>query len=180
LARIGGGDTHAAVQCIDRYGPLVWSLVRARIRSTAAAEEIVEDIFAELWKRAARYDPRLCSEALFVTAIARRRLLARMRTTSLSPASEGTDEQLADMDQRNDFVAASGEARLAAKALVELDAGQREVVLLSVVRGMSQTEIAAAVRQPLASVKALLRRGLIEVRDVIARRGMTAVAGGSE
>jgi RNA polymerase sigma-70 factor (ECF subfamily) len=66
-------------QCVEVYGPLVWSIARRFAPSTVDAEDAVQEIFVELWKHAGRYDPALVSEPTFVTMIARRRMLERLR-----------------------------------------------------------------------------------------------------
>ena len=182
LARVAAGDKGAVAECLDRYGALVWSLVRARIRNAADAEDAAQEIFIDLWKSAARYDSSVASEAVFIATIARRRVLDRLRALTRRPVTEEIDDQLpvAGALEQSDLFAAASDVRLAARALAELEAGQREVIMLSVVQGMSHAEVAAATGKPLGTVKTQLRRGLGKVRELIKRRGLTAVAGGNE
>ncbi|NOT59213.1 MAG: RNA polymerase subunit sigma-24, partial [Acidobacteria bacterium] len=63
LPRIAAGDRAAVQDCIDAYGGLVWSLARKLTPTPADAEDAVQEIFIELWKSAARYDPSRCAEA---------------------------------------------------------------------------------------------------------------------
>lgn len=94
LARVAAGDKGVVAECLDRYGALVWSLVRARIRNAADAEDAAQEIFVDLWKSAARYDSRVASEAVFIATIARRRVLDRLRAVRRRPLTEQIDEQL--------------------------------------------------------------------------------------
>lgn len=167
LERIAGGEPAAVVDCIDRYGGLVWSLVRSRIRNAADAEDAAQEIFIELWKSAARFDPGLASETVFIAMIARRRLIDRLRARSREPVTEEFDETLARADPLGTQAADAADVQIAARALATLEDGQREVVLLSIVQGMSHSEIATATGRPLGTVKTLVRRGLTKVRALL-------------
>ncbi len=79
LQRIAGGDRSAVAACIDTYSGLVWSLARRFLQNEADAEETVQEIFLELWEKAARFDPGVAGEVTFVSMIARRRLIDRRR-----------------------------------------------------------------------------------------------------
>ena len=79
LERIGRGDRTAVAECIDTYGGLVWSLARQFQANEADAEESVQEIFMEIWTRANRYDAGKASEATFISMLARRRLIDRIR-----------------------------------------------------------------------------------------------------
>jgi RNA polymerase sigma-70 factor (ECF subfamily) len=82
--------------------------------------------------------------------------------------------------EESDKYANAADIALATRAVAELDAGQREIVLLGVVQGLSHAEIAAATGKPLGTVKMQLRRGLTKVRDLIARRGVRSAGEGGE
>jgi RNA polymerase sigma-70 factor (ECF subfamily) len=174
LARVAAGDAGAVGEFMDRYGALVWSLVRSRIRNVADAEDATQEIFIELWKHAGRYDPSVASEAVFVAMIARRRLVDRLRALGRQPPIEQIDEEqlplLAPLELE-DKHANAFDVALAAKAVGELDEAQREVVLLGVVQGMSHAEIAEATGKPLGTVKTQLRRGLHRVREMLGGSG---------
>ena len=69
--------------CMDRFGGLVWSLARRVTRSTAEADDAVQEIFVDLWRSASRFDPSIANETTFVAMIARRRLIDRGRRRSV-------------------------------------------------------------------------------------------------
>ena len=180
FARIAAGEPGAVADCMDRYGALVWSLVRSWIRNAADAEDATQEIFVELWRSASRYDPRAGSEVVFVSTIARRRLIDRLRAQGRQPPTEEFNEatlQPADREAPGADVAAAAEIDNAARALAALDAGQREILLMGVVQGMTHSEIARATGKPLGTVKTQLRRGLIKVRELIAEGAKDPEAG---
>lgn len=168
LPEVARGDRAAVQRCMVRYGALVWSIARRFSPTAADAEDATQEIFLDLWRSAARFDPVRGSERVFVTMIARRRLIDRMRSQKARREHEigGLDDEAAQIgiDARVDRCA---EADIARAALEELPQEQRKVIQLSIVDGLSHGEIAAHSGLPLGTVKTLIRRGLIRVRQAL-------------
>jgi RNA polymerase sigma factor (sigma-70 family) len=168
LPRIAAGDPAAVPDCIARYGGLVWSLARRFLGNPADAEDAVQDVFIELWKNAARYDPARSSEPTYITMIARRRLIDRKRRAGRAPTPQALpDEQLGAPvgSPGGDRVELEDEAAKANAALGELRDDERRVILMAVYQGLTHEEIAAATGLPVGTVKTHIRRGLIRVRE---------------
>ena len=85
LQRIAAGDPSAVEGCLAKYRGLVWSIARRFAGNYADAEDAVQEVFIELWRHAARFDPALASESTFIGTIARRRLIDRKRRQSSRP-----------------------------------------------------------------------------------------------
>src|SRR5689334_2870619 len=117
LARVAAGDAAAVRECIAQYGGLVWSI--ARRFELSDAEDAVQEIFLDLWKSAARFDPSIASEATFIAMIARRRLIDRRRTRRRRPTTEQLPEVPSIPDQAMG-PEANAEAQKAAAALGQL------------------------------------------------------------
>ena len=170
LARIAAGDGDAVQECMDRYGGLVWSL--ARRMAPTVAEDAVQEIFIDLWKSAARFDASKASEKTFIATIARRRLIDRLRKQGRRPQTRPLpepDEPGVEPSVDEHLVIERGaEARSAARYLNELRPEQRKVIRLSVVEGMSHSEIAAATGIAIGTVKSHIFRGLAKVRARLA------------
>ena len=92
LARVAAGDGRAMEACIDAFGPLVWGIVLKRVRDRAAAEDLVQEIFTDLWKHSGRHDPTIASETGFVALVARRRVIDWLRRQSRLPKMGSLDE----------------------------------------------------------------------------------------
>jgi RNA polymerase sigma-70 factor (ECF subfamily) len=154
---------------MDVFGGLVWSLARRMSASAADAEDATQEIFVEIWKSAGRYDATLGSEAVFVTTIARRRLIDRMRARKRRPRTEEFDESaILDVSSNEaDTGAIAVEAALAARALEQLGEAERHVLLLGIVDGLTHSEIATATGKPLGTVKTHMRRGLKKIRAML-------------
>jgi RNA polymerase sigma-70 factor (ECF subfamily) len=140
----------------------------ARRYAPAEAEDAVQEIFVDLWKSAARFDPAVASEAAFIAMISRRRLIDRLRSAKRRPIVDGSESGA--MPEHIDPGASPercAEAAQAVRALDSLRPEQREVLLLSACQGLSHDEIAEKVGMPLGTVKAHVRRGLLRVRAVL-------------
>jgi RNA polymerase sigma factor (sigma-70 family) len=166
LHRVATGDGEAVRECIARWGGLVLSL--ARRLAPGEAEDAVQDVFLDLWRSAARFDPAVASETTFVAMVARRRLIDRRRKNRRMPQTESladapTPIEVAAFGRVED----SAEASIAADALARLRPEQRLVLVLSACHGLSHEEIAATVNMPLGTVKAHARRGLLRVRAML-------------
>lgn len=172
LQRLGAGDPRAAEECLDRYGPLVWSLARRHSRVASEAEDAVQEIFLALWKNASRFDPAKASEATFVTMLARRRLIDLHRHKERRPESKTVEPEFDLMpDLRSGEVEARAEAHQVGRVIERLKPKEREAVALSVYQGMSHSEISTHMQIPLGTVKTYIRRGLTRVREVLASGG---------
>lgn len=168
LQRIAAGDQSAVQECLKSYGGLVWSLARRMLRNSDDAEDAVQEIFVDVWKNAARFDPAQASETTFVAMIARRRLIDKIRHTQRRISADSIDDVLAEPSTRDDKVMQTNvEAREAAKALDQLRPEQRQVLQLSIVHGLSHQEIADSIGMPLGTVKTHARRGIIQVREIL-------------
>lgn len=168
LQRVATGERVAFDECVRQYGDLVWSIARKMTRSAADAEDAVQEIFLKLWRSADRFDPVRGSEPVFIATVARRSLIDRIRSAKRRPQEVSIDElQEAPQGSSSSGAEACVEARKAAEALEQLRPEQRQVIALAVVNGLSQSEIATQMGMPLGTVKTLIRRGLLQVRQAL-------------
>ncbi len=176
LERIGAGDQLAVAEALDCFGGLVWSIARNWCDNAADAEDATQEIFLEIWKSAGRYDPNSGSEAVFISTIARRRMIDKLRAKDRRPRTESLDESLTMgiADPAPDMGMLAADADIAARAVAELDPGQQQILLMGVVQGMTHSEIAEATGKPLGTVKTQIRRGLVRVRELIEQGPLTA------
>ena len=177
LVRVARGDSQAVRECIDEFGGLVWAIARRMTRSRADAEDAVQEIFVDVWRSANRFDAAQGSEKVFITTIARRRLIDRMRRARMSHLMDG-EESLEDVRWAppGDEGEIRVEAERAAAVVARLRPEQRKVLRMGLLEGMTHSEIATATGMPLGTVKTQMRRGLIQVRQWM-KLGNTATAG---
>jgi RNA polymerase sigma factor (sigma-70 family) len=178
LPRVAQGDPTAVDACLDRYGGLIWSLACRLVPSEA--EDAVQEVFVDLWQNAWRFRTDLGSETAFVSTLARRRLIDRRRRAGRAPTVEPlediwtTDQHVTPFGQ----LAASEEQAQVARCLEKLKERDRTVIELSIYEGQSQSDIADRLQTPLGTVKTLIRRALIQLRDCMRLRMRTTPSGG--
>jgi RNA polymerase sigma-70 factor (ECF subfamily) len=176
LQRVAAGDVAAVQECIDRYGGLVQSLARRLCPAATEVDDAVQEVFIELWNKAARFDAALASEPTFVALIARRRLIDLRRRLARhgdgDPLPEALEAPGESVEQRAEL---GDEAAVARRAFRELKPDEQRVLRLAVWDGLSHQQIAGATGLPLGTVKTHARRGLARLRDVLSpKRASTA------
>jgi RNA polymerase sigma-70 factor (ECF subfamily) len=168
LERIARGERAAFAQCVEQYGDLVWSLSRRMAKNNADAEDGAQEIFVSIWKKAARFDAARGTEVAFIATLARRALIDRHRTQKRHSAEVVMNEMdgpwSAIDDARGEI---SSDAVQAAAAMKKLKPEQQRVIALAVWEGLSQNEIAGVTGMPLGTVKSLMRRGLLSIREML-------------
>jgi len=178
LPRVAKGDASAVDACLDRYGGLVWSLACGL--ASADPEDAAQEVFIHLWQNAGRFREELGTEVAFVSTLARRRLIDRRRRASRAPEIVSLDGEWM-VDATNDpaaQVVASEEKAQISRCLGKLKERDRDVIELSIYEGQSQTEIAERLQTPLGTVKTLVRRALIQLRDCMRLSVRTPSNGG--
>jgi len=158
-------------ELLERFGGLVWSLVRRSGLPSGECEDAVQDIFADIWKSAGRFDPAAGSEVTFVATIARRRIIDRKRRMKAPTAPIAGGSNVPGVEPVAKPAEPPGEvgedARKAAAALEALNPEQKRVLRLAVYEGLSHELISRATGLPLGTVKTHARRGLIRLRELL-------------
>lgn len=170
LQRISAGDHSAVSECIETYGRLIWSLARRFLASPEDAEELVQDIYLELWSKAERFDPDKAGETTFVAMLARRRIIDRLRSEGRKPVMvEMSESHMPALACTGGTAEATVDLATAERALQALPPEHQAIIYQSVCEGYSHGEIAAQRDMPLGTVKTIIRRGLIDIRASLER-----------
>ncbi len=171
IARIAQGDREAFSRFYDVFAGTAFGLIRRMLRDSAASEEVLQDVFHQIWREAAQYDPRRGSPAAWVITKAKTRAIDKLRSirrrdkTFVAPVDEATARQN-DPAAPNPGIAAE-ERGLVQSALAQLPSAQRRVIELAFFEGLTQTEIAARLGEPLGTVKTRARSGLERLRGIL-------------
>lgn len=165
----------------DRFAPNLLGLALRITREQADAEEVVVDTFAQAWREASRFETGRGSVAAWLATIARSRALdtvrSRTRRGRLSDAAEAESASSAALAMGSAFaspvanVIANEQARRIRDALMELPDSQRAALDLAYFEGLSQTEIAERLGEPLGTVKTRVRLGLRKLRELLTALG---------
>lgn len=178
VARIAAGDEQALGELYDRHGRAAYALALAIVGERADAEETVADAFGQAWRTAGQFDPARGSVAAWLVTITRTRALdlvrargrrARVLTRAALENTEGLAAPLAQASEAPDRGVERAEARrLVERSLAELPEPQRRVIELAYFGGLTQSEIAAQLREPLGTVKTRTRAGMERLRGLLA------------
>ena len=177
LVRVADGDPAAVREVLSRYSALVWSLASGLSKDPHEVEDVVQDIFIDVWRSAGRYDPKVASESTFIATIARRRVIDRRRRAGRRERPESLEEEFAPGEEDRELaqVELADEAARAKEVLDELPGDRRRVLEMSVVGGLTHREIAVDTGIPLGTVKSHIRRGLAEVSERLKARRTAAM-----
>jgi len=157
IERVVQRDESALAALYDRYAGMLSSLLNRILRDTQAAEEILQDIFFQLWRTSSRFDPSRGSLAGWLTVIARNRAISRLRKHNPT-SGEQLDENSVVVPTNLDSLVAQRELMGRVKgALDRLPQEQRAVLELAYFEGLTHSEIARRTGDPLGTVKTRLR-----------------------
>ncbi len=173
LSRVAQGDREAFGCFYDRLSGVLFALAMRVVRDETAAEEVLQDAFVEMWKRAGSYNPNLSKPLTWAVMITRSRALDRVRAKARAQKLLETVTQEFETDPdfgetAEDLLIDSETAENVRHALSRLPAEQRQSIDLAFFGGLSHSEIAERLEVPLGTVKARIRRGMIQLREMIA------------
>jgi RNA polymerase sigma-70 factor (ECF subfamily) len=174
LQRVANGDQNAFARLYDMLSPRVFGLVLRVLVDRSQSEEVLQEVFLEVWQSASRFAPNKGQARSWILTIAHRRAVDRVRS-SQSSTDRDVRAGLRDLDVAHDSVVEQVELRMEGEkvtaALSSLPEPQKEALTLAYYGGYSQSEIAALVGAPLGTIKTRMRDGLSRLR---AEMGVTA------
>jgi RNA polymerase sigma-70 factor (ECF subfamily) len=178
MGRIAAGDQGAFAEIFDRCGPAVLGFLVRLLRARAEAEEVLQEVFLQIWQQAGAYRPEGLSPTSWMILLARHRAIDRLR----SEGSRSRREILYEDDPalfrtatalgtfRMEEVERQGRLET---ALDHLTPDQRTCIELSFFEGLTHRDIADRLAEPLGTVKSRIRKGLSEMKKAL--RGVPAV-----
>ena len=170
LAQVADGDTAAFGRLYDRFSPVLYSLAMKILRNSSATEDLLPDVFVQIWEKAGTYDRQLGKPLTWAVTMTRNRAIDRIRAGQRGQrlVEAAINEQaVAEQSLPNDTVLAKETAGIVREALTRLTAEQRQAIEMAFFKGLSQSEIAEALEVPLGTVKARIRRGMLQLRDAL-------------
>jgi RNA polymerase sigma-70 factor (ECF subfamily) len=170
VARCAKGDEGALAELYDLFGRAAYSLALRIVRDASQAEDVVQEAFMDLWRGAARFDPARSRPASYLLTFVHRRAVDLVRREQARPQRGGDVEDIADRAGKDDVPAAlitSEQGENVRRALTELPPPQRQVLELAYFKGLSQSEIAEHLGEPLGTVKSRTHVALSRLREVL-------------
>jgi len=167
--RLRERDAGAMRELYDHYGRLIYSLIQRMVRNSAAAEDLVQETFLRIWNRMPAFDQERGALGPWVLTVARNRAIDYLRSADgrMSAGALDLDRmehpgQFCDFDNR---ALSLDRARMLKEAFEKLTPNQKTVIELAYFEGLSQTEMADRMQQPLGTIKTWVRSALKVLRE---------------
>lgn len=172
IRRVARGDADALAFLYDRHSRIIYSLAFRIVGDPPEAEEIVQDVFAQAWRQAERYDTSRGVVVAWLLMIARSRAIDRVRSRRglppLAPDGEKGLASMADPAEGPELQTLSTEqVRNLKRALDTLPLQQRMAIQLAFYEGLTHVEIAERLEEPLGTVKTRIRLGLLKLKTAV-------------
>jgi len=176
LRRIGAGDLRSFEELYRRFSGMLFATIFRILNQQEAAEDVLQEVFLQIWEKAPLYDPVRGKPLTWIVTLARNKAIDRLRSTQRSHRLQSEVEREAQAfdpaEERNsaDALEAVEQGKLVREAVRKLSKDQREAISLAFFSGLTQTEIAERLGEPLGTVKARIRRGMMRLREVLKNR----------
>ncbi len=173
MRRVAQGDRRGFEELYDRFCGVLFTAAYRVLNNQEAAEDVLQDVFVQIWEKAPLYDPSRGKPMTWAITLTRNKAIDRLRSTQrrsrLQDEMQRESETSEQFDDRSSFDAAStGDTnKLVREAIQKLSKDQREAIELAFFSSLTQTEIAERLKEPLGTVKARIRRGMMRLRDLL-------------
>jgi RNA polymerase sigma-70 factor (ECF subfamily) len=165
LSEIRSGDQVAMAQLYDRYSSVVYAVALRVLADTAAAEDVLQEVFMQLWRRPAAFDANRGSLGPWLAVISRNRAIDLLRKrrpeTDIDDVVVSVEPDMAGDAERS---RAMGKVR---EAMGAMPSTQRSALEMAYFEGLTHTEIAAKTGEPLGTIKTRIRAGLLALRKAV-------------
>ena len=177
LARTALADQRAFKELYRLTSSHLYAVALRILRESAAAEEVLQESFIGVWNHAGSYVAAKSQPLTWLTSIVRNRCLDQLRRRDIDTVTiDDEDEGMALQDQGPtplELLLSGADARAVKGCVEALEAGQKQAVALAFYRGLSHSELARQLQQPLGTVKSWVRRGLERLKQCLESVGFT-------
>ncbi|HEX3799567.1 MAG TPA: sigma-70 family RNA polymerase sigma factor [Verrucomicrobiae bacterium] len=175
LRRISDGDRAAFGEFYDLYSSLLFSVAVKILRDQKEAEDVLQDVFVQIWEKARSFDSRLGKPSSWAVTFVRNKSIDRIRASQrrsrlVEDATAEIAPLQADAPTANDTVCGKEKAEVIRSAVINLPTEQRQAIEMAFFSGLTQNEISERLREPLGTIKARIRRGMLKLREKLEGR----------
>jgi RNA polymerase sigma-70 factor, ECF subfamily len=172
LARIARRDRQAFSQLYDRYSGILYATIFRVLNNADESNDVLQEVFVQIWDRAGAYDPALGKPFTWAMTLTRNKAIDRLRALKrrYSFMEELTLEMEAETRHRpfaGSELFSNDQSALVRAAVATLPLEQRQAIEMAFLGGLSQQEIAESLNQPLGTIKARIRRGMLRLREAL-------------
>lgn len=169
LAHIAQGDAEAFTSFYARTSDISYTTALSILRDASLAEDVLQDVYTQIWKNARAYNPALGKPIAWVVTLTRNKALDRLRSGKRREALLETFSEVAHKSPGFAQAADSNDTKDVAetlkKTLERFPLQQRRALELALFEGLTHAEVAKVLKEPLGTVKAWIRRGVIDLRE---------------
>lgn len=173
IRRIGAGDHGGFSEFYDRFSGLIYSTALRVLSDPDDAADVAQEVFFMLWEKAPMYDPSRGKPVTWVITMTRNKAIDRLRSQMrrsrlMDEAREDSEKEERSAERPSlERMEMSDENQLLRTAVMKLSQEQREAIEMAYFNGLTQREIAVRLQEPLGTVKARIRRGIVKLRKLI-------------
>jgi RNA polymerase sigma-70 factor (ECF subfamily) len=173
LKAVGRQDQTALAHVYDRYRLILFGLMMRILRNREEAEDVLQEVFLQVWRRAADFDETRGRPFTWLVTLARSRAIDRLRSLSARErvAVAGARDELEQVSDALSDAFLAEQRKLVSSALAQLPEEQKGPLVLAYFEGLTQSEIATRLGAPLGTVKTRMRSGLIKLRQLLVGKG---------
>lgn len=174
LRRISEQDHKAVAEFYDQVAGVLFSTAMRILRDTHDAEEVLQDVFVQVWNKAGDFDPALGTPLHWTLSITRHRCIDRLRSRQrrsrlTEQMTEEADIGSVPSNRAPEHLLSTVELTAVREAVQSLPEDQRAAIEMAFFGGLSHAEIAESLNEPLGTVKARIRRGMMKLREQLQR-----------
>ena len=173
LQKVARGDRRSFEELYQRFSGVLFSTAYRVLNNQEAAEDVLQDVFVQIWEKAPLYDPARGKPMTWAVTLTRNKSIDRLRSTQrrsrLQDDFQRESDSFEKFDDRNSFeLVSAGETNdLVRELMKKLSTDQREAIELAFFSSMTQIEIAERLGEPLGTIKARIRRGMMRLRELL-------------
>ncbi|HTC73018.1 MAG TPA: sigma-70 family RNA polymerase sigma factor [Solirubrobacteraceae bacterium] len=164
LGRVIARDGRAIGELYDRHSRLLYGLILRILRNRSEAEEVLQEVFVQVWTRADTYNVELGAPVAWLVRIARNRAIDQIRSNSVRARTAEATPPPPPVETPEARAVMSEQQRAVARALGTLPLEQRELIEHAYFQGLTQSELAERFQLPLGTVKTRVRTGMMSLR----------------
>ena len=173
MLRIAQGDQRSFETLYDRFSGILFATAYRVLNNQAAAEDVVQDTFIQIWQKAPQYDPAKGKPLTWAVTLTRNRSIDRLRSTQrrsrMQDDLQAESETFEQFDGRSslDAISSAETSQRVRDAVNKLPADMREAIELAFFGSLKQSEIAERLNAPLGTIKARIRRGMTKLQNML-------------
>ena len=172
ITRTADGDQESFEKIYRRYSGAIFSTAYRILNDQQAAEDVMQDVFVQIWDKAGTYDSHRGKPLTWTMTLTKNKAIDRLRSQQRRNRLREEFEHESEIAPVREHIASDNvnqieKGKIVRSAVMKLSSQQREAIEMAFFAGMTQSEIADQLHEPLGTVKARIRRGMMNLKDII-------------